>query len=102
MQIGKPQANLVGTIIVLDINNGIIIVFIGFQHTKSLVTFPIAFNQKPILVYGNESRSSGNGWTLHPVLQAINTTSCNIFQGQYATVLNTDYNYNVYIIGIGY
>ena len=84
------------------INNGIIIVFIGFQHTKSLVTFPISFNQKPILVYGNESRSIGDGWTIHPVFQEINTTSCNIYQGQYLSVLKTDSNYNVYIIGIGY
>ena len=38
----------------IKFNNGLIIVFIGFQHTKSLVTFPIAFNQKPTLVYGNE------------------------------------------------
>ena len=83
-------------------NNGIIIVFIGFQHTKSLVTFPISFNQKPILVYGNESRSAGSEWTIHPVFQGINKTSCNIYQGQYLTGLRTDSNYNVYIIGIGY
>ena len=87
---------------VLGLNNGIIIVFIGFQHTKSLVTFPISFNQKPILVYGNESRSSGDGWTVHPVFQTINTTSCNIYQGQFNSALATDSNYNVYIIGIGY
>lgn len=84
------------------INNGIIIVFIGFQHTKSLVTFPITFNQKPILVYGNESRNRGEGWTLHPVFQSINTTSCDIFQGQFNNALRTDSNYNVYILGIGY
>ena len=87
---------------VLDINNGIIIVFIGFQHTKSLVTFPISFNQKPILVYGNESRNSGSDWTIHPVFQSINTTSCHIFQGQDLSGLTTNSNYNVYIIGIGY
>lgn len=86
----------------MGLNNGIIIVFIGFQHTRSLVTFPISFNQKPILVYGNESRNSGNEWTIHPVFQVITTTSCNIYQGQYLTGLRTDSNYNVYIIGIGY
>lgn len=91
-QVGQPS----------DISNGIIIVFIGFQHTRSLVTFPISFNQKPILVYGNESISRGDQWTRHPVFQSINTTSCDIFQGQYLTSLRTDSDYNVYIIGIGY
>lgn len=79
-----------------------IIVWNTVIHNTSAVQFPISFTHKPTTVYGNESRTRGDEWTLHPVFQAVTTSGLHIYQGQFQSVLHVDSNYYVSFIALGY
>ena len=89
-------------ILLSDFNNGLIIVWNTFIHNTARVQFPISFTHKPTTVYGNTSRNSGDGWTIHPVFQNVSIDGLYIYQGQFQAPLTTNSNYYVSFIAIGF
>ena len=94
---------LVPVFIFLSEFNNIIIQWMKYSSNAHSVYYPISFNYISSISFGYESKSTGNGYTLHPCIQETTQTGFYFYMGQYGHSLdNLNSEYWVYFHVIGY